>query len=190
VRLDLKLDKGGAPVLIALPEKDTPNMADDPQLREMTCDPKFRRVLITDGRTAVGQAMARAFSEAGANIVFVGVADPWKPFPGEAALRKIGTVPLPPYIHEALTDAERYQTVVARTPGSAAAPTAALHFTPEILDLLRAKGVEIATVTLSVGIDTFVTQRHSLSPSLYVEGAGFELGILSRYSGIGVCAND
>ena len=67
VRLDLKLDKGGAPVLIALPEKDTPNMADDPQLREMTCDPKFRRVLITDGRTAVGQAMAKAFSEAGAN---------------------------------------------------------------------------------------------------------------------------
>jgi len=96
VRLDLKLDKGGAPVLIALPEKDTPNMADDPQLREMTCDPKFRRVLITDGRTAVGQAMAKAFSEAGANIVFVGIADPWKPFPGEASLRKIDKVEIVP----------------------------------------------------------------------------------------------
>lgn len=96
VRLVLKLDKGGAPVLIALPEKDTPNMADDPQLREMTCDPKFRRVLITDGRTAVGQAMATAFAEAGANIVFVGIADPWKPFPGEAALRKIEKVEIVP----------------------------------------------------------------------------------------------
>jgi NAD(P)-dependent dehydrogenase (short-subunit alcohol dehydrogenase family)/uncharacterized OB-fold protein len=96
VRLDLKLDKGGAPVLIALPEKDTPNMADDPQLREMTCDPKFRRVLVTDGRTAVGQAMAKAFSEAGANIVFVGIADPWKPFPGEDALRKIERVEIVP----------------------------------------------------------------------------------------------
>ena len=51
VRLDLKLDKSGSAVVMALPEKDTPNMADDPHLREMTCDPKFRRVLITDGRT-------------------------------------------------------------------------------------------------------------------------------------------
>jgi NAD(P)-dependent dehydrogenase (short-subunit alcohol dehydrogenase family)/uncharacterized OB-fold protein len=92
VCLDLKLDKGGAPVLIALPDKETPNMADDPQLREMTCDPKFRRVLITDGRGAVGQAMARAFSNAGAAIVFVGLADPWKPFPGQEALGKIPRV--------------------------------------------------------------------------------------------------
>ena len=96
VRLDLKLDKGGAPVMIALPEKDTPNMADDPQLREMTCDPKFRRVLVTNGRTAVGQAMAKAFSEAGASIVFVGVADPWKPFPGQDALHAIERVEIVP----------------------------------------------------------------------------------------------
>lgn len=92
VRLDLKLDKGGAAVLIALPDKETPNMADDPQLREMTCDPKYRRVLITDGRGAVGQAMARSFSDAGASIVFVGLADPWKPFPGQQALSKIPRV--------------------------------------------------------------------------------------------------
>lgn len=103
VRLDLKLDKGGAPVMIALPEKDTPNMADDPQLREMTSDPKFRRVLITDGRSAVGQAMAEAFSKAGANIVFVGVADPWKPFPGQDALRRIERVEIVPLD---LTDTE------------------------------------------------------------------------------------
>jgi NAD(P)-dependent dehydrogenase (short-subunit alcohol dehydrogenase family)/uncharacterized OB-fold protein len=96
VRLDLKLDKGGAPVLIALPDKDTPHMSDDPQLREMTCDPKFRRVLITDGRNAVGQAMAKSFSEAGANIVFVGVADAWKPFPGQGALSKIERVEIVP----------------------------------------------------------------------------------------------
>ncbi len=70
-------------------------------------------------------------------------------------LRSIGTVPLPPYIHEALADPERYQTVIANRPGSAAAPTAALHFTSEMLDRLREQGVEIATVTLSVGLDTF-----------------------------------
>ena len=61
----------------------------DPQWRELTCDPKFRRVLITDGRTAVGQALAEACSAAGASVVFVGIADPWKPFPGEEKLRKL-----------------------------------------------------------------------------------------------------
>jgi len=96
VRLDLRLDKGGAPVMIALPDQETQHMADDPQLREMTCDPKFRRALITDGRGAVGQAMAQAFSEAGASIVFVGVADPWKPFPGQDALSKISCVEIVP----------------------------------------------------------------------------------------------
>jgi NAD(P)-dependent dehydrogenase (short-subunit alcohol dehydrogenase family)/uncharacterized OB-fold protein len=96
VRLELKLDKSGSAVALALPEQDTPNMADDPHLREMTCDPKFRRVLITDGRTPVGQAMARAFADAGASIVFVGVADAWKPFPGLDALRKIAPVEIVP----------------------------------------------------------------------------------------------
>jgi NAD(P)-dependent dehydrogenase (short-subunit alcohol dehydrogenase family) len=103
VRLELKLDKSGSAVALALPEKDTPNMADDPHLREMTCDPKFRRVLITDGRSAVGQAMAKAFAEAGASIVFVGVADPWKPFTGLEALRKIAPVEIVPLD---LTDTE------------------------------------------------------------------------------------
>lgn len=71
------------------------------------------------------------------------------------ALTAQGRVPLPPYIHERLPDPERYQTVYGSSPGSAAAPTAGLHFTPELLDRLRAKGVEIATVTLHVGLDTF-----------------------------------
>jgi NAD(P)-dependent dehydrogenase (short-subunit alcohol dehydrogenase family)/uncharacterized OB-fold protein len=91
-RLALKLDKAGQAIAMALPPEDTPNMHDDPQWRELTCDPKFRRVLITDGRTALGQAMAEALSQAGASIVFVGVADPWKPFPGEEKLRKLERV--------------------------------------------------------------------------------------------------
>jgi NAD(P)-dependent dehydrogenase (short-subunit alcohol dehydrogenase family)/uncharacterized OB-fold protein len=97
VRLELKLDKSGAPVVLALPEKDTRHMQDDPQLRELTCDPKFRRVLITDGRTAVGQAMAKACSKAGSSIVFVGIADAWKPFPGMEALRGIERVEIVPF---------------------------------------------------------------------------------------------
>jgi NAD(P)-dependent dehydrogenase (short-subunit alcohol dehydrogenase family)/uncharacterized OB-fold protein len=103
VQLALKLDKSGAPVVLALPEQATENMQDDPQLRELTCDPKFRRVLITDGRTAVGQAMAKAFSDAGAAIVFVGLADQWKPFPGMDTLRALPRVEIVPLD---LTDTE------------------------------------------------------------------------------------
>ncbi len=70
-------------------------------------------------------------------------------------LEQLGTMPLPPYIKEKLDDPERYQTVYSKTPGSAAAPTAGLHFTPELLDEIRAKGVKTAFVTLHVGLGTF-----------------------------------
>jgi S-adenosylmethionine:tRNA ribosyltransferase-isomerase len=67
----------------------------------------------------------------------------------------VGYIPLPPYIHEPLKDPERYQTVYAREPGSAAAPTAGLHFTPRLMDELKSQGVSFAEVTLHVGLDTF-----------------------------------
>lgn len=70
-------------------------------------------------------------------------------------LEALGHTPLPPYIQRPITDGERYQTIYARPPGSAAAPTAGLHFTPELLLALRAKGVLFETVTLHVGLDTF-----------------------------------
>ena len=70
-------------------------------------------------------------------------------------LDKIGLMPLPPYIHEELKDNDRYQTVYAKYDGSAAAPTAGLHFTPELLKKIEEKGVKIANVTLHVGIGTF-----------------------------------
>ncbi len=70
-------------------------------------------------------------------------------------LDEIGMMPLPPYIHESLEDKDKYQTVYAKYEGSAAAPTAGLHFTPELLDKIKEKGIEIANVTLHVGIGTF-----------------------------------
>ena len=66
--------------------------------------------------------------------------------PIEPYFPRVGNVPLPPYIHEKLSDPERYQTVYAREPGSAAAPTAGLHFTPRLLDEVRARGVKVAEV--------------------------------------------
>ncbi|MBR2376682.1 MAG: tRNA preQ1(34) S-adenosylmethionine ribosyltransferase-isomerase QueA [Clostridia bacterium] len=73
----------------------------------------------------------------------------------EDIISRAGEMPLPPYIHEKLKDQDRYQTVYAKNQGSAAAPTAGLHFTNELIDALKAKGVEFATVELKVGLGTF-----------------------------------
>jgi len=75
--------------------------------------------------------------------------------PVEPTLEKIGQMPLPPYIHTRLDNPERYQTVYSQEAGSAAAPTAGLHFSPELMAALRQKGVGICPVTLHVGLDTF-----------------------------------
>ncbi len=89
----------------------------------------------------------------------------------EDVLSRAGTMPLPPYIHEKLKDQSRYQTVYCKENGSAAAPTAGLHFTPELLDALRAKGVEIAEVLLHVGLGTFrpVKEENILDHKMHSE---------------------
>ncbi|MBI1854765.1 MAG: tRNA preQ1(34) S-adenosylmethionine ribosyltransferase-isomerase QueA [Chloroflexi bacterium] len=91
--------------------------------------------------------------------------------PIESYFSKVGNVPLPPYIHEKLSDPERYQTVYAHEPGSAAAPTAGLHFTPRLLDELKSNGVKIAYVTLHVGLDTFapVTEENPEEHKIHTE---------------------
>jgi NAD(P)-dependent dehydrogenase (short-subunit alcohol dehydrogenase family)/uncharacterized OB-fold protein len=86
VRIIARTDKSGQGVLMALPETETAHMSDDKKLRTLTCDPKFRRVLITDGRTELGQAMIQAIAEAGASIIFVGLAEDWRPFKGKDEL--------------------------------------------------------------------------------------------------------
>ncbi len=70
-------------------------------------------------------------------------------------LNKVGMMPLPPYIHEKLKDNSRYQTIYAKNLGSAAAPTAGFHFTEELLEKIKAKGIEILEVSLNIGLDTF-----------------------------------
>lgn len=88
-------------------------------------------------------------------------------------LEKIGLMPLPPYIHEKLEDGSRYQTVYAKEYGSAAAPTAGLHFTNEIIETLKEKGVTICNITLNVGIGTFrpvsveTVEEHHMHSELY-----------------------
>ena len=92
-----RLDRAGRAVVIGFPPSETQNMADDKMLREMTSDPKFRKVLVTDGKTGVGQALVRALVAAGADIVWVGHAEPWKKMPGLddiTALPQVSLVPL------------------------------------------------------------------------------------------------
>ena len=91
-------------------------------------------------------------------------------------LDKIGLMPLPPYIHETLKEKDRYQTVYAKYEGSAAAPTAGLHFTDELLEQIKQKGIEIANVTLHVGIGTFrpvkvenIEEHHMHTEHFYVK---------------------
>lgn len=97
VRLTLQLDKAGQASVFAMPLKEeTPNMHNDPAWRQMTADPKFRRVLITDGRNPVGQALAQSFAKARAARIFVGISEPWKPVPAGEKLRAIEGIEIVP----------------------------------------------------------------------------------------------
>ena len=89
----------------------------------------------------------------------------------EEKLSRIGSIPLPPYIHEKLKDPERYQTVYSKVEGSSAAPTAGLHFTPNLLEKIKEKGVEIVEVLLHVGLGTFrpVKEENILDHKMHSE---------------------
>ena len=114
VRVGARLDKSGQAILLAHPRQDTPNMADDPQLREMTCDPRFRKVLVTDGKTTVGQALVKALAAAGADLIWVGYAEPWKKFPGFDDLQKI---PQAAMVALDLTDSKQVRELAAEIGG-------------------------------------------------------------------------
>ena len=97
VVVGVRLDRAGQAVMLGFPEQETDHMSEDRVLREMTCDPKFRKVLVTDGKTTVGQALVKALASAGADIIWVGHAEPWKKLPGFAdivALPQVTLVPL------------------------------------------------------------------------------------------------
>ena len=97
VHIGARIDRAGAAVLIGFPPQASEHMADDTMLREMASDPKFRKILVTDGKTEVGQAIVKALVKAGADIVWVGHAEPWKQFAGLddiTALPQVSLVPL------------------------------------------------------------------------------------------------
>lgn len=94
----------------------------------------------------------------------------------EEILQRIGTMPLPPYIKEKLKDKDRYQTVYARKEGSAAAPTAGLHFTPQLLKAIEDKGVKIARILLHVGLGTFRPVKEDVITDHKMHSEYYEIG--------------
>ncbi len=96
VKVGARLDRAGQAVLIGFPATESEHMANDTMLREMTSDPKFRKVLVTDGKSEVGQAMVHALVKAGAEIVWVGHAEPWKKLPGFEDITQLKEVTLVP----------------------------------------------------------------------------------------------
>ena len=114
VRVTARLDRAGQAVLVALPDKETTDMAEDRQLREFTCDPKFRKVLVTDGKSGVGQALVRALAGAGASLIWVGYAEPWKKFAGFDELKQIPQVTLVPLD---VTDSKNVRELAAEIGG-------------------------------------------------------------------------
>ena len=145
VRVRAHLDKSGQAALIALPPQDTANMMDDPMVREMTSDPKFRKVLVTDGKSAVGQATAKALAEAGADIVWVGVAEPWKQAPGLEALATLPQVEIVPLD---VTDEKSVRDLAGVIGGKVdiLVSTAEFHRTKAIAD----RGTETARAEMEV----------------------------------------
>jgi NAD(P)-dependent dehydrogenase (short-subunit alcohol dehydrogenase family)/uncharacterized OB-fold protein len=167
VRVGARLDKSGQGVLLAFPIDEVPNMADDRQLREMTCDPKFRKVLVTDGKTAVGQALVRAIIGAGADLVWVGYAEPWKRSPGFAeleALPQVTPVPLD------LTDSRSVTEIAAEIGGKVdiLINTAEVH---RAHGIASRSGVEGARSEMDVNYFGLLRLAQEFAPVMRARGA-------------------
>ena len=96
VRVTAKLDKAGRGVLVALPAEELGDMSTDPRHGEFSCDPEHRKVLVTDGKSRVGQALVRELAAAGAAVIWVGQAEPWKKYAGQEAVEKLDQVTVIP----------------------------------------------------------------------------------------------
>jgi NAD(P)-dependent dehydrogenase (short-subunit alcohol dehydrogenase family) len=167
VRVGARLDKSGQGVLLAFPIDEVPNMSDDRQLREMTCDPKFRKVLVTDGKTEVGQALVRAIIGAGADLVWVGYAEPWKKLPELAALKALPQVALLPLD---LTDS-RSVTQIAAEIGSKIdilINTAEVH---RAHGIASRSGIEVAHSEMDVNYFGLLRLAQEFGPVMRSRGA-------------------
>jgi NAD(P)-dependent dehydrogenase (short-subunit alcohol dehydrogenase family)/uncharacterized OB-fold protein len=161
------LDRAGQAVLVALPEKEAANMADDRQLREFTCDPTFRKVLITDGKSTVGQSLVRSFIEAKAELIWVGHTEPWKQFPGFEELKKLPQVTLLPLD---VTDSKSVREVAAEIGGKVdiLVNSAELH---RPFGIANRAGVDTARSEMDVNYFGLLRLAQEFAPTMRARGA-------------------
>jgi len=162
VRVGARLDRTGQAVLIAFPSHLEPHMADDPMLREMSCDPKFRKVLVTDGKTAVGQALVRALVKAGAELVWVGQAEPWKQPGGQEELTALPQVSLVPLD---VTDGRSVQTLAGQIGGKVdiVVNNAELH---RGFGIAARRGTDVARAEMDVNYFGLLRLAQAFGPAL------------------------
>jgi NAD(P)-dependent dehydrogenase (short-subunit alcohol dehydrogenase family)/uncharacterized OB-fold protein len=167
VRVTAALDRAGEAVLVALPASAAAALADDPRLRDMTCDIRFRKVLVTDGKSSVGQAVVRAAIAAGAEIVWAGVAEPWKAAPGFDALRALPQVAVMPLD---VTDSRS----VAELAGEIGAKVDILINTADhhrTLGISARRGVETAKGEMEVNYFGLLRLAQEFAPVMKARGA-------------------
>jgi NAD(P)-dependent dehydrogenase (short-subunit alcohol dehydrogenase family)/uncharacterized OB-fold protein len=161
------LDRAGQAVIAALPEKEKAEMADDRQLREFTCDPKQRKVLVTDGKTPLGQALAKSFAKAGAEIIWVGHSEPWKKFAGFDELKNLPQVTLLPFD---VTDSKNVREAAAEIAGKVdiLVNNAEVH---RSFGIANRQGVETARAEMDVNYFGLLRLAQEFGPAMRSRGA-------------------
>ncbi len=167
VNVRAALDRAGQAVIAALPEKEKAEMADDRQLREFTCDPKQRKVLITDGKTSLGQALAKSFARAGAEIIWVGHSEPWKKFAGFDELKNLPQVTLLPFD---VTDSKNVREAAAEIAGKVdiLVNNAEVH---RSFGIANRQGVETARAEMDVNYFGLLRLAQEFGPAMRSRGA-------------------
>jgi NAD(P)-dependent dehydrogenase (short-subunit alcohol dehydrogenase family)/uncharacterized OB-fold protein len=167
VQVRAALDRAGQAVIAALPEKEKADMADDRQLREFTCDPKQRKVLVTDGKTPLGQALAKSFAAAGAEIIWVGHSEPWKKFAGFDELKNLPQVTLLPFD---VTDSKNVREAAAEIAGKVdiLVNNAEVH---RSFGIANRQGVETARAEMDVNYFGLLRLAQEFGPAMRSRGA-------------------
>ncbi len=167
VKVGARLDRAGQAVLIGFPIEGSEHMADDRMLREMTSDPRFRKILVTDGKTPVGQALTQALVKAGADIVWVGHAEPWKKLPGMddiTALAPVSLVPLD------LTDERSVTTLAGEIGGKVdiVINSAEVHRT---FGIQGRRGTDVARAEMEINYFGLLRLAQAFGPALRARSA-------------------
>jgi NAD(P)-dependent dehydrogenase (short-subunit alcohol dehydrogenase family)/uncharacterized OB-fold protein len=167
VRVETALDRAGQAALIAMPEKGRPDLSEDPKLRELTCDPRGRKILVTDGKTSIGQAITHALARAGADKIWIGEAEPWKKIPGLEALRALPQAAIVPLD---LTDGGSVQELAGEIGGKVdiLVNTADHHRT---FSIVSRRGVETAQLEMDVNYFGLLRLAQAFSPVLKARAA-------------------